>query len=84
MKLHIDLDMTPAEARAVMGLPDVSAMQGRIVAELEKQMTAAIKTSADPEAMLKSWFSWGSQGMEQMQRFMRDTARATTRERPPR
>ncbi len=84
MKLHIDLDMTPDEARRVMGLPDVSAMQGRIVAELEKQMMAAIKTSADPEAMLKTWFSWGSQGMEQMQRFMRDTARASTRERGPR
>jgi hypothetical protein len=84
MKLHIDLDMTPDEARRVMGLPDLSAMQGRIVAELEKQMMAAIKTSADPEAMLKTWFNWGSQGMEQMQRLMRDTARAPTRKRSPR
>jgi hypothetical protein len=33
---------------------------------------------------LKSWFSWGSQGLEQFQRFVRDTQRAPTRDRPPR
>ncbi|HEY1615494.1 MAG TPA: DUF6489 family protein [Rhizomicrobium sp.] len=81
MKLHIDLEMTPDEARRVMGLPDIAAMQDRIVAEVEKQMTEAIKSSADPEAMLKTWFTWGNQGMEQFQRFVRDTARTTTRDR---
>jgi len=84
MKLNIEIDLTPEEARHVMGLPDVTKMQERIAAEMEKRMMDAIKTASDPEALLKNWFSWGSQGLEQFQRFVRDTQRAPTRDRPPR
>ena len=84
MKMHIELDMTPDEARRVMGLPDISKMQENVVAEMEKRILAAIETTSDPEAMLRTWFSWSSQGLEQFQRFVRDSARATTRDRPPR
>jgi len=84
MKLHIDLDLSPDEARRVMGLPDVTKLQETLTAEMEKRMMAALETANDPETMLKTWFSWGSQGMEQFQRFVRDTQRAPTRDRPPR
>ncbi|HTT84443.1 MAG TPA: DUF6489 family protein [Rhizomicrobium sp.] len=85
MKLRIDLDLTPDEARRVMGLPDVTKLQEKLVAEMEKRMMAALETASDPEAMLKTWFNWGSQGMEQFQRFMQDSSRrATSRERGPR
>jgi hypothetical protein len=84
MKLNIEIDLTPEEARHVMGLPDVTKMQERIAAEMEKRMLDAIKTASDPEALLKNWFSWGSQGLEQFQRFVRDTQRAPTRDRAPR
>jgi hypothetical protein len=84
MKLHIEIDLSPDEARRVMGLPDVTKMQETIAAEMEKRMMEAIKTASDPEALLKTWFSWGSQGLEQFQRVMRDTQRAPTRDRPPR
>ena len=84
MKLHIDLDLTPDEARRVMGLPDVAQMQERLVAEMEKRMMEALKTASDPEAMLKTWFNWGSQGMEQFQRFLRDSQRPAGRERASR
>lgn len=84
MKLHLDLDLTPGEARHVMGLPDVSKLQEKLTAEMEKRMMAALETASDPEAILKSWFSWGSQGMEQFQRFVRESQRAPTRDRPPR
>ena len=84
MKLNIEIDITPDEARRVMGLPDVSKMQENIAAEMEKRMTEAIKTASDPEALLKTWFSWGSQSLEQFQRFVRESQRAPTRDRPPR
>jgi len=84
MKLNIELDLSPDEARRVMGLPDVTQLQERLTAEMEKRMMAALETTSDPEAMLKTWFSWGSQGMEQFQRFVRETQRAPTRDRPPR
>ena len=84
MKFNIQIDVTPDEARRVMGLPDVTKLQEKLTAEMEKRMLAAIETASDPEAMLKTWFSWGAQGMEQFQRFMGETARAATKTRPPR
>ncbi|HEY5049051.1 MAG TPA: DUF6489 family protein [Rhizomicrobium sp.] len=74
MKFHLDFEMTPDEARKVMGLPDVSAMQKTLVAEMERRMLATLDTAADPEALFKSWFNWGNQGMEQFQRFMQQAS----------
>jgi hypothetical protein len=84
MKLNIEIDCTPDEARRVMGLPDVTKMQEKIAAEMEKRMMDAIKTASDPEALLKNWFSWGSQGLEQFQRFVQDAQRGPTKERSSR
>jgi hypothetical protein len=81
MKLNIEIDMTPDEARRVMGLPDVTKMQERVVAEMEKRILDAIKTASDPETLLNTWFSWGTQGIEQFQRFLSDAQRASPKER---
>ena len=81
MKLNIEIDLTPEEARRVMGLPDVTKMQERIAAEMEKRMLDAIKTAGDPEALLKTWFAWGTQGLEQFQRFVGDAQRGMGKER---
>ena len=32
MKVHIEIDMTPEEARAFMGLPDVAPLQQKMAA----------------------------------------------------
>ena len=82
MKIHLDFEMTPDEARKLMGLPDVTALQKKLVDEMEKRMMAALDTTTDPEALMKTWFTWGSQGMEQFQRFMREAGTVATR--PPR
>jgi hypothetical protein len=75
MKVNIELDMTPDEARRMMGLPDVAAFQARMTAELEKRMKAALDTS-DPAAMLKAWFPMSSgEGMQQFQRFWEKAAK---------
>lgn len=74
MKLNMEMDLTPDEARRLMGLPDLTAMQSRLVAEFERRMMAALEKS-EPEAVMKQWFSLGSQGLEQFQRFMWEGAR---------
>ena len=74
MKIKLDVDMTPDEARRLFGLPDVSAMQARLVEDMERRMVQAMDTAADPEVLLKTWFAWGNQGLEQFQRFLRDAA----------
>ncbi len=59
MKVNIEIDMTPEEARRMMGLPDVSAFQERMVAEIETRMKSALDSS-DPEAMMKAWMPWAA------------------------
>jgi hypothetical protein len=81
MKIHLDFEMTPDEARKLMGLPDVTALQKKLVDEMEKRMMAALDTTTDPEALMKTWFTWGSQGMEQFQKFMREAGTAATKPR---
>jgi Family of unknown function (DUF6489) len=86
MKMRVEMDLTPDEARRLMGLPDLTAMQARLVEEFERRMMAAMEKSA-PEEVMKQWFSLGSQGFEQFQRFLWDSARnasgAATRKETP-
>ena len=77
MKMRVEMDLTPDEARRLMGLPDLTAMQGRLVEEFERRMMLAMEKSA-PEEVMKQWFSLGSQGFEQFQRFLWDSARNAT------
>jgi hypothetical protein len=74
MKMNIEIDMTPEEARKFLGLPDVAKLQEKMLAEIEKRMKAAVDVN-DPEAMLRAWLPLGGQGLEQFQRFMFDSAR---------
>ncbi len=74
MKVHVEIDMTPEEARKLMGLPDVAPMQEEMVKEMQRRMKAALDTS-DPEAMMRAWMPMGGQGFEQFQRFLWDAAK---------
>ena len=38
MKVNVEVDCTPAEARAFLGLPDVAPLNEARVAELQKRM----------------------------------------------
>jgi len=86
MKVRVEMDMTPDEARRLMGLPDLTAMQARLVDEFERRMMLAMEKST-PEEVMKQWFSLGSQGFEQFQRFLwegaRNAAGAATRKETP-
>ncbi len=74
MKMNIQIDMTPEEARKFLGLPDVSKAQERMMSEIEKRMKQAVDVN-DPEAMMRAWMPLGGQGFEQFQRFLFDGAR---------
>jgi uncharacterized protein DUF6489 len=73
MKIHVEMEMTPEEARTLMGLPDVSHLNEQMLAEMKKRLKAAMDAS-DPEAMLRAWMPMGGQGFEQFQRFLWDSA----------
>jgi Family of unknown function (DUF6489) len=68
MKITVNIDCTPDEARTFMGLPDVKPLQEAVLAKLEHQMVAGVD-ALSPEAMLKSWFSAMPQSAEHLQRI---------------
>lgn len=67
MKIRIDIDCTPDEARGFFGLPDVKPLQQKMLAELEQQMTANLK-AMDAESLMKTWLPMGLQGFEELQK----------------
>jgi len=75
MKVKIDLDMTPEEARTLMGLPDLKPMQERLLAQLEKQLSSNM-AYVDPEQIMKGIMPVGAQSMEQFQELMWSMARS--------
>jgi hypothetical protein len=66
MKITMDVECTPEEARAFLGLPDVKPMQERLMQEVQDRMTANIR-AMEPEAMLRTWLPATLKGFEQMQ-----------------
>ena len=68
MKITVDIDCTPDEARKFLGLPDVAPMQQALMKELEERMKSNL-SALDPETMFNTWFPAGVQSLEQLQRL---------------
>ena len=77
MKVTIDIECTPQEARVFMGLPDMSPLNDHMVAEMQKRIDANIN-ALNPEEMIKSWFSMGGQAQEQFMKIMTSAAGRNT------
>jgi hypothetical protein len=65
MKITVDIDCTPEEARAFLGLPDVRPMQEALLQEMQERMAAQMK-SVDPQEMMRLWLAPNLKGFEQM------------------
>jgi len=69
MKLNIEIDCTPAEARAFLGLPDVTPLNDHLVAEMQKRMDANM-AAMQADELMKTWTSFGVQAQDQFRRLM--------------
>jgi hypothetical protein len=67
MKITIDVDCTPEEARRALGLPDIAPMQEAMIADIQKRMQEAL-TAMDPETLFRTWLPAGIEGFEQFQK----------------
>lgn len=75
MKVHVEVEMTPEEARSLMGMPDVAPLQEKMMEEMQARMKAAFDTG-DPEAMMQAWMPLGgAKAFEQFQKYLWDGAR---------
>src|SRR3546814_12612937 len=63
MKIHVDIDCTPEEARVFLGLPDVGPLQEALMAELQSSRMAN-RQDMEPEQLLKTWVPPGTKGEE--------------------
>lgn len=66
MKISIDIDCSPEEARAFLGLPDVRPMQEELLKDVQQRMTKALQ-AMDPETMLRTWLPATLKGFEKLQ-----------------
>ena len=79
MKITMDVECTPEEARAFLGLPDVKPMQEQLMREVQDRMTANIR-AMEAEAMLRTWLPATLKGFEQMQEIFMSQMTGTKRE----
>lgn len=87
MKLTMNVECTPEEARAFFGLPDVQPMQDALIKEMQARMMAGMR-SMEPEALMRQWLPMQMEAFDQFQKLfwsgmaggMTDTA---TRKRNP-
>jgi hypothetical protein len=69
MKIKVEVDCTPKEARAFLGLPDVEALNAHMVKEMKARMDANMAMAA-PEELMKNWMTFGGQASEQFMKLM--------------
>jgi hypothetical protein len=69
MKATVEVDCTPEEARAFLGLPDVRALNESLVKEMKARMDANLARIA-PDELMKGWMTLGGQASEQFLRMM--------------
>jgi hypothetical protein len=83
MKITVDIDCTPEEARTFLGLPDVAPMQEVLMKQVQERMEANLK-ALEPEALFQTWLPASLQGMEQLQKLfwsqMANTAATTSKD----
>jgi hypothetical protein len=74
MKMHIELDMTPEEARGLMGLPDLAPLQKQMLEDMKARMTRAME-AGDTESLMRAWAPLGgTEAFGQFQKFLWDSA----------
>ncbi len=59
MKVTINVDCTPEEARTFMGLPNVADAQKAVVDEWQRQTLEAMQ-NMDPQTLFRTWMSGGT------------------------
>lgn len=74
VKINLEVDCTPEEARRVMGLPDLTPLHDRYLAMLMDTMDGSVRPELI-ETMVKSWAPMGEAGMQMWRRLFEARAK---------
>lgn len=80
MKVRIEAECTPAEARAFLGLPDLAPLNEHLVAEMMRRLEAN-GAALKPEELMRNWSVWGGQAQDQFRGLMQTVLSAATKPR---
>ena len=81
MKVNIEIDCTPEEARTVMGLPDVGGLHAIYLEQMQGLMKDGI-TAKDVEKLMANWLPGAAMGFEQVQKAMWNAMSSMTGTKP--
>lgn len=70
MKMTIDIDCTPQEARTFLGMPDVEPLNAMLMEEVMERAKERMDTLADPEKFVSEMMTMGGKSMETFQSLM--------------
>ena len=69
MKMTVEIDCTPVEARSFLGLPDVTALNDKLVQEMQARMESNM-AMLSPDELMKNWTAFGVGAQEQFRKLM--------------
>lgn len=75
MKVHVEIDCTPQEARALAGLPDLTPIHDRYVAALAEMMEGGGVKPEMLEAIMRGWAPVGEAGLSMWRRLFEASAK---------
>ena len=70
MKVTVDIDLTPEEARRAVGLPDLSPLHERYIQAMLGAMGGTALKPEAIEALMRSWAPMGEAGLTMWRRLM--------------
>lgn len=68
MKVNVEVECTPEEARRAVGLPDLSPVHDRYIAMMLDSMDGSVKPEMI-ETMMKNWAPMGDAGLSMWRRL---------------
>jgi len=71
MKITVDVDCTPEEARRFLGLPDLSPLHAAWIEQLQERM----RDAATPEAAAELMRAWSTGGFDAWRTMMSSLGR---------
>ena len=82
MKVSIEIDLTPEEARSLMGMPNLSAIQDVFVG-MAKDKLEKTTSLVDVEPMLRTWTGLGGAATDAFGALVGAALKAATSESSP-
>ncbi|MGB0712940.1 MAG: DUF6489 family protein [Gammaproteobacteria bacterium] len=69
MKISMNVDLTPAELRKLLGLPDVEPFNENLMSKIQERMEAGMD-GYDPLTLFKPYLAGSAAGMDLFSKWM--------------